>query len=182
MAPEALRRRLGYVPQQGGLLPHWSVRRNVALVPRLTGLSSAMHLADEALDRVGLDPARYGDRLPRELSGGQRQRVALARALAARQEAMLLDEPFGALDSISRSEVQEAFTRVRDDLGFTALLVTHDLAEAARLADHVVVLRGGRVEQQGSVRELQRAPATAYVGALFARAREAHSALTDRTG
>ena len=177
-SPELLRRRVGYVPQNGGLLPHWTVRRNVALVPLLSGMASPGAVADEALRRVGLDPSRFGDRLPRELSGGQRQRVALARAFAARQQVVLLDEPFGALDAISRADAQEVFVRVRSELGFTALLVTHDLSEAARLADQVVVMKQGRIEQAGTVRELQRAPATPYVAELFERARAAGSALS----
>lgn len=177
--PELLRRRVGYVPQHGGLLPHWSVRRNVALVPRLSGHRAPDSAADDALIRVGLDPARFAARLPHELSGGQRQRVALARAFAARQEVVLLDEPFGALDAISRGEAHEAFERVGHELGFTALLVTHDLAEAARLADQVVVMRSGRVEQAGSLTELQRAPASDYVRRLFERAHAAHAALAD---
>ena len=175
--PELLRRRVGYVPQNGGLLPHWTIRRNVSLVPLLSGIPSPGAIADEALRRVGLDPMRFGDRLPRELSGGQRQRVALARAFAARQQVVLLDEPFGALDAISRAEAQEVFVRVRGELGFTALLVTHDLSEAARLADQVVVMKQGRIEQAGTARELQRAPATPYVAELFERARAAGSAL-----
>jgi osmoprotectant transport system ATP-binding protein len=168
---------LGYVPQHGGLLPHWSVRRNVALVPRIAGAASPDAMGDDALRRVGLEPDVFGHRLPRELSGGQRQRVALARAFAARQQVVLLDEPFGALDAISRVEAHEAFERVRSDLGFTALLVTHDLAEAARLADHVVVMRNGKVEQAGSVEALQHAPATPYVKQLFDQARAGHAAL-----
>lgn len=176
--PELLRRRVGYVPQHGGLLPHWTIRRNVALVPLLTGVAEPGSVADEALSRVGLDPSRFGDRLPRELSGGQRQRAALARALAARQQVVLLDEPFGSLDAISRADAQEAFARVRSELGFTALLVTHDLSEAARLADQVVVMKQGRIEQAGTLRELQRAPATPYVAELFERARAAGAALS----
>ena len=175
--PESLRRRLGYVPQHGGLLPHWNVRRNVALVLELAGSAADDSAADDALHRVGLEPGRYGARLPAELSGGQRQRVALARAFAARQQVVLLDEPFGALDAISRGEAHEAFERVRGELGFTALLVTHDLAEAARLADQVVVMRDGKVEQAGSVRDLQRSPASPYVRALFERAHAAHASL-----
>src|SRR4029453_10725694 len=119
-------------------------------------------------------------RLPIALAGGQRQRAALARAFAARQQAVLLDEPFGALDAISRGEAHEAFERVRSELGFTGLLVTHDLAEAARLADQVGVMKQGRVEQAGLGRDLQRAPATPYVAQLFERARAAHSALAER--
>jgi osmoprotectant transport system ATP-binding protein len=175
--PVRLRRRLGYVPQHGGLLPHWSVRRNVALVPTLAGSPDPHAAADDALRLLGLDPGQFGDRLPSELSGGQRQRAALARALAARQEAVLLDEPFGALDAISRGEVHEAFAAARREFAFTALLVTHDLAEAARLADRIVVMRAGRVEQEGDVAELEGVPATEYVRTLFARARAAHAAL-----
>jgi len=175
--PELLRRRLGYVPQHGGLLPHWSVRRNVALVLKLAGSAADDSSADEALQRVGLEPSRYGARLPTELSGGQRQRVALARAFAARQQVVLLDEPFGALDAISRGEAHEAFERVRKELGFTALLVTHDLAEAARLADQVVVMREGKIEQAGTVKELQQSPSSPYVRALFERAHAAHASL-----
>lgn len=173
----ALRRRIGYVPQHGGLLPHWTVGRNVALVPLLTGMPDPDRAADEALDHVGLEPRTFGDRLPSELSGGQRQRAALARALAARQEVVLLDEPFGALDAISRADVHEAFERVRRDFAFTALLVTHDLAEAARLADRIAVMRQGRVEQAGAAGELRSNPASPYVRDLFARAAVAHAAL-----
>ena len=176
-APELLRRRLGYVPQHGGLLPHWTVRRNVSLVPRLSGMPSPDAIADEALSRVGLDPIQFGSRLPRELSGGQRQRAALARAFAARQQVVLLDEPFGALDAISRAEVHEAFERVRREVDFTALFVTHDLAESARLSDCIVVMRRGRIEQSGTPRELQQSPASAYVQELLDRARASYSAL-----
>jgi osmoprotectant transport system ATP-binding protein len=175
--PEALRRRVGYVPQHGGLLPHWSVRRNVALVPLLSSMANPAAAADEALAHVGLDPTRFGDRLPAQLSGGQRQRVSLARAFAAQQQVVLLDEPFGALDAISRSEAHEAFERARSTLAFTALFVTHDLAESARLADQVVVMRNGRIEQQGTVADLQEAPASPYVRELFERAHAAHAAL-----
>jgi osmoprotectant transport system ATP-binding protein len=177
MDPVQLRRRIGYVPQHGGLLPHWTVRRNVALVPTLVGMPDAGRAADEALEQAGLDPAEFGGRLPRELSGGQRQRAAIARAFAARQEAMLLDEPFGALDAITRAEAYEAFERVRRELRFTAILVTHDLAEAARLADRVAVMQAGRIEQIGTVTELRRNPATPYVQSLFARAEAALDAL-----
>lgn len=177
IAAELLRRRIGYVPQLGGLLPHWTVRRNVALVPRLNRTSDPDALATAALDLVGLDPSMYGDRFPHELSGGQRQRAALARALAARQDAVLLDEPFGALDAISRSDVHDAFARIRAELRFTAILVTHDLAEAGRLADAIAVMRDGRIEQVGTMRTLRDAPATPYVEALIAKAISASTAL-----
>jgi osmoprotectant transport system ATP-binding protein len=169
--PVGLRRRVGYVPQDGGLLPHWRVRRNAALVPWLRGAPDADSRADRALGLVGLDPTAIGDRWPRDLSGGQRQRVAVARALAASPDIVLLDEPFGALDAITRADLQAAFHGVRRELGVTTLLVTHDLAEAELLADRIAVMHQGRVEQIAAPDELHRAPATEYVGALLARAR-----------
>jgi osmoprotectant transport system ATP-binding protein len=169
--PIGLRRRIGYVPQDGGLLPHWQVRRNVELVPWLRQVSNARELAARALELVGLDPAVFAERWPRELSGGQRQRVAVARALAAQPDLVLLDEPFGALDAITRADVQSTFDKVRRDLGVTAVLVTHDLNEAFLLGDRIVVLRQGRVEQAADPRELREAPATGYVQQLLLRAR-----------
>ena len=171
VSPVALRRRVGYVPQEGGLLPHWRVRRNVALVPWLRGLADAPALADRSLGLVGLEPAEVGARWPRELSGGQRQRVAVARALAANPDIVLLDEPFGALDAITRADLQGTFLNLRRDLALTTLLVTHDLAEAFLLADRVAVMHLGRVEQMAPPAELRVAPATPYVRALLARAR-----------
>ena len=168
--PVTLRRRVGYVPQEGGLLPHWRVHRNVALVPWLRRMDDGPALADEALRLVGLEPAAVGRRWPRELSGGQRQRVAVARALAARPDIILLDEPFGALDAITRADLQNTFLDLRRELAFTALLVTHDLAEAFLLADRIAVMHQGRVEQVASPGELRAAPATEYVRALLARA------------
>jgi osmoprotectant transport system ATP-binding protein len=169
----ALRRRIGYVPQHGGLLPHWDVIRNVALVPKLLGAADHRATAAAALDLVGLPPSDVGARYPHELSGGQRQRVALARALAARPGVILLDEPFGALDAITRSAVQDVFDAARHRLGVTALLVTHDLGEAARLADEIVVMRAGHIEQRGTIAALERNPATPYVAMLVDRARTA---------
>jgi len=173
----ALRRRIGYVPQEGGLMPHWRVLRNVALVPTLLGAADARAAATAALDLVGLPAARYGARFPHELSGGQRQRVALARALAARPAVVLLDEPFGAVDAITRADLQAAYADVQRDLGVTTLLVTHDLAEAARLASAVAVMRAGRVEQCAPMETLASAPATEYVATLLARATASASAL-----
>ncbi|HEV2131596.1 MAG TPA: ABC transporter ATP-binding protein [Longimicrobiaceae bacterium] len=169
--PIALRRRVGYVQQEGGLLPHWRVERNAALVPWLQGSRDASELAAEALALVGLPPRTFGRRWPRELSGGQRQRVAIARALASRPQIVLLDEPFGALDAITRAEVQETYRALQRELEVTTLLVTHDLHEALLLADRVAVLRGGRIEQIGTPEGLLTAPATEYVRELLARAR-----------
>lgn len=166
-----LRRSVGYVQQHGGLLPHWRILRNVALVPTLLEQADPAGAARQALELVGLPANIFGDRFPQELSGGQRQRAALARGIAARPEVILLDEPFGALDAISRGELQQAFASLRRELSLTTLFVTHDLAEAGRLADKVVVMRSGRVEQQGSIRDLVQAPATEYVARLVAQAR-----------
>lgn len=166
----ALRRRIGYVPQDGGLLPHWRVLRNVALVPWLQGAADARARAAAALELVGLPPADFGSRWPRELSGGQRQRVALARALAGRPGLVLLDEPFGALDAITRAELQDTFARLRREAGLTAVLVTHDLREALRLADRIAVLWRGKVEQIAEPAALLAEPATPYVRRLIERA------------
>jgi osmoprotectant transport system ATP-binding protein len=169
--PILLRRSIGYVPQEGGLLPHWSVLRNVSVVPWLAGDPAAERLGADALRLVGLAPERFAERRPRELSGGQRQRAALARALAARPDVVLLDEPFGALDAITRADLQATFHRLQHELGLTAVLVTHDLREAFELGDRVVVMRGGRVEQAAPGAALLAAPATPYVAELLHRAR-----------
>lgn len=176
-SPVTLRRGIGYVQQHGGLLPHWRVLRNVELVPTLQHLADSAEAARYALELVGLPSSQFGSRFPHELSGGQRQRVALARSIAARPGVILLDEPFGALDAISRAELQESFDNLRRDLTVTTLLVTHDLAEAGRLAEEVVVMRKGRIEQRGSMRDLVHAPATEYVARLIERARAGLEAL-----
>ncbi|MBI4539102.1 MAG: ATP-binding cassette domain-containing protein [Gemmatimonadetes bacterium] len=167
----ALRRSTGYVQQDGGLLPHWTVLRNAALVPWLHRWDRADALAAEVLDLVGLPPDVFAARWPNELSGGQRQRVALARALAARPRLVLLDEPFGALDAITRSDLQQTFRQLQRELGITTLMVTHDLHEAALLADRIAVVRDGRIEQVADPTALIRAPANDYVDRLLARAR-----------
>ena len=167
--PIALRRATGYVQQEGGLLPHWTVEGNVELVPRLLGWARGRREARsaEVLELVGLPREHYGSRYPRELSGGQRQRVAFARALAGDPEVVLLDEPFGALDALTRLELQEEFLRLRERLGKTMLLVTHDLGEAFRLGGRVAVMRGGRVLRVGAPEELRRSPGDSYVEALL---------------
>ncbi len=169
--PIGLRRRVGYVQQESGLLPHWTVLRNASLVPWLRGENTKG--AAEMLDRVGLPPAVFGARRPRELSGGQRQRVAIARALAARPSIVLLDEPFGALDAITRADQQELLLGLRRELGITVLLVTHDLHEAMLLADRIAVMRAGRIEQVADAGTLRAAPATEYVSLLLRRSRVA---------
>jgi osmoprotectant transport system ATP-binding protein len=165
-----LRRHVGYVLQDGGLLPHWTVRRNVELVPWLIGAPNADGLASDALSLVGFAGATVDGRYPRELSGGQRQRVAMARALAARPTVLLLDEPFGALDAITRADLQEMFMGVRRQRPVTCVLVTHDLFEAQRLADRIAVMKGGHIEQIGVPRAVIHTPATAYVARLVDKA------------
>lgn len=170
--PIALRRATGYVQQEGGLLPHWNVLRNVTLVPRLLGVerTARERRAKELLELVGLDPTIYAERFPAQLSGGQRQRVAFARALAGDPPVVLLDEPFGALDAITRRELQRQFGELRATLGKTMLFVTHDLDEAFRLADRIGVLREGELLQFASADELRSAPAHDYVRKLVALA------------
>lgn len=169
-SPVRLRRSIGYVQQEGGLLPHWSIARNVALVPWLASEPDADERARSALELVGLPPSDFAHRWPRELSGGQRQRAALARALAGQPDIVLLDEPFGALDAITRVEVQRTFARLRDELRLTVLLVTHDLREAFQLADQVAVMRGGRTEQVATPEHLLRGERTPYVAELMDKA------------
>ncbi|HKH43608.1 MAG TPA: ATP-binding cassette domain-containing protein [Thermoanaerobaculia bacterium] len=167
--PIALRRRIGYVPQDGGLLPHWRVERNVELVPRLLGWDEARRRdrAREMLELVGLSADLHGGRYPAELSGGQRQRVAFARALAADPPILLLDEPFGALDTLTRRELHRQFLDLRALLPKTMVLVTHDLGEAFRLADRIGVMRRGRLLQLGPAEELRERPADSYVRELL---------------
>jgi osmoprotectant transport system ATP-binding protein len=143
----ALRRRAGYVMQEAGLLPHLTVARNVGLVPHLERWPEARVRAriEELLNTVGLPLGSYGGRWPHELSGGQRQRVALARALAVDPPFLLMDEPFGALDAITRSELQREFVRIQRQLRKTVLLVTHDIAEALVLSDRIGVVEAGRL-------------------------------------
>ncbi len=145
--PIRLRRRIGYVIQDIGLFPHFTVARNVALVPSLESWPAEKIAArtTEMLSLVGLDPAHFASRIPRELSGGQRQRVGVARALAADPSILLLDEPFGALDPITRSEIQKEFSSLKKQLGKTMIFVTHDVREAFILADRIGLMKDGRM-------------------------------------
>ncbi len=163
--PIALRRRIGYVIQEAGLFPHWTVRENVEAVPRLLGWrrEDSRRRSDELLALVNLPAAEFGARRPRELSGGQRQRVGVARALAADPPVLLMDEPFGALDPIARRAMQREFIGWRRRLDKAVLLVTHDLREAFRLADRVVILDSGRARQTGTPREILESPADDFV-------------------
>ena len=168
--PVTLRRSIGYVFQGIGLFPHYTVYHNIAAVPRLLGWKPDDIAArvDETLDLVGLPPSQYRHRFPSELSGGQQQRVGFARALAARPPIMLMDEPFGALDPITRAEIQDQVKDIQRELGLTAVMVTHDMTEAMLLADRVAVMKEGVVLQIGRASELLSRPADAYVASLVA--------------
>lgn len=168
--PAQLRRGIGYVIQAVGLFSHMTVAQNVAVVPSLLRWDRARtaQRVDELLELVALDPQRYRSRFPRELSGGEQQRVGVARAIAAQPGVLLMDEPFGAVDAIVRASLQREIARIARQLKTTILFVTHDVDEALRLADRIVVMREGRVEQYGTPREILAAPATPYVTRLFA--------------
>lgn len=143
-----LRRRIGYVIQDGGLMPHLSVERNVGLVPRLEKWpeEKIRHRVTELLETVGLPASTYGARYPRQLSGGEKQRVGIARALAADPPLMLLDEPFAALDPVTRFELQQEFLRLRQSSGLTAIFVTHDVREALMMGSRIALLHNGELE------------------------------------
>ncbi|MCI0460422.1 MAG: ATP-binding cassette domain-containing protein [Gemmataceae bacterium] len=163
--PEVLRRSIGYVIQEGGLFPHLTVAENVATVPKLLGWDRARveQRVGEVLEMVGLPGERFGQRMPAELSGGQRQRVGVARALAASPDLLLMDEPFGALDPGTREALQDEFVRLQKRLGMAVVVVTHDLAEAGKLADEIVLMDHGHIAQQGSLRDLLLTPASERV-------------------
>ncbi len=163
--PVQLRRRIGYVFQGVGLFPHMTVLENVSIVPTLLGWEEDERRSrvDELLNLVHLDPEKFRDRYPKELSGGQRQRVGLARALAARAKHMLMDEPFGALDPITRDHLQEEYRKIHDDLGLTTVMVTHDINESLIMADRIAVMDKGRISRLGTPQELFDEPVTPYV-------------------
>jgi len=168
-APYELRRRIGYVIQAVGLFPHMTVRRNVGVVPSLLGWDAGAisKRTDELLELVRLQPQRYAARYPRELSGGEQQRVGVARALAGNPDILLMDEPFGALDAIVRRSLQDELLEIVRRAGPTIVFVTHDVDEALRLADRIVVMREGGIEQSGSPLEVLSKPATPYVAELL---------------
>jgi osmoprotectant transport system ATP-binding protein len=163
----ALRRRMGYVIQQTGLFPHMRIERNIATVPELLGWERARIDArvDELLDLVGL-PREFRRRYPRQLSGGQQQRVGIARALAADPGILLMDEPFGALDALNRVRLQDELLAIQQRLHKTIIFVTHDIEEALRLGDRIVVMREGRVAQYDAPLRIVAAPADEFVANL----------------
>lgn len=165
-----LRRRMGYAIQSIGLFPHWTVAQNIATVPQLQKWSRSRidDRTEELMALLGLD-VNLRHRYPHQLSGGQQQRVGVARALAADPQVLLMDEPFGALDPVTRGALQQEMTRIHRLLGRTIVLVTHDIDEALRLAEHLVLMDGGEVVQQGTPLEMLTAPANDFVQAFFGR-------------
>jgi osmoprotectant transport system ATP-binding protein len=164
--PVELRRGIGYVIQQIGLFPHMTAEANVATVPKLLGWEKARtrERVRELLDLVGLDPDEHGGRYPAQLSGGQRQRVGLARAMAVDPPLMLMDEPFGAIDPVTRERLQNDFLRLHREVRKTVIFVTHDIDEAIKMGDHICLLRqGGKLAQFGTPEEILAAPADDFV-------------------
>lgn len=167
----ALRRSIGYVIQDVGLFPHMTVSQNIALVPRLQGWPERKRneRTEELLHLVGLDPAAFRNRYPHQLSGGQKQRVGVARGLAADPPVILMDEPFGALDPITRAQLQDEFLRLRRRLKKVILFVTHDMDEAIKLGDRIAVMRSGRIVQFDTPRKILREPADPFVRDMVGR-------------
>jgi osmoprotectant transport system ATP-binding protein len=170
LSPHELRRHIGYVIQQIGLFPHMTIADNVATVPRLLGWSKqrVQDRVQELLQTVQLDPAEFADRYPRQLSGGQQQRAGVARALAADPPVMLMDEPFGATDPITREKLQSEFLRLQAEIGKTIIFVTHDFDEAVRLGDRIAVLsERSQIEQFDTPAAILSAPANEYVASFI---------------
>lgn len=170
--PDRLRRRIGYVIQGAGLFPHFTVGDNIALVPRLLKWDKQRiaERVDELLDLVGLDPQEYRDRYPRELSGGQQQRVGVARALAADPPVLLMDEPFGAVDPITRQRLQDELLSLQEELRKTIVFVTHDFDEALKLGDRIAILQtGSRIVQYDTPEQILANPADEFVEGFVGR-------------
>ena len=169
--PVKLRRRIGYVFQKIGLIPHMTIEENVYLVPQLLGWTKdkLTARAHELLEMVDLPPKQFASRLPEELSGGQQQRVGVARALVANPDYLLMDEPFGALDAVTRDSLQKEVLELKQKLGKTIVFVTHDLFEALLLGDRIAVMNAGEIHQCGAPDELLSNPQTDFVRELFAR-------------
>lgn len=180
VAAHEWRRRIGFVIQSAGLFPHRTIGENVSVTPKLLGWDAGRIEQKVAalLEMVGLAPDEYAARTPDELSGGQRQRVGLARALAGEPDVVLMDEPFAALDPVTKDGLIEDIAAMRGKLGFAAVIVTHDFSEALRLADRIAVMDGGRIVQAGAAEELIAAPASDAVGELLAAPRRTARAVS----
>lgn len=163
--PVELRRSIGYVIQHIGLLPHMTIRENVGLVPQLKKMAEKDYFdrVDELMNMVGLDPETYASRYPQELSGGQQQRIGVIRAMAAEPQIILMDEPFSALDPISREQLQDELVKLQRDVKKTIVFVTHDMDEALKIADRVCIMQAGKVVQIDSPEKILRRPANEFV-------------------
>ncbi len=170
--PVLLRRKIGYVFQEIGLFPHMTAHQNICIVPKLLGWDGNRRnlRAHELLELMGLDPAVFADRYPDELSGGQQQRVGVARALAADPDYLLMDEPFGALDALTRDTLQHELLSLKKQLQKTIIFVTHDIFEAIALGDEIAILHEGKLEQVGTKEEIYKHPASPVVAELFSKA------------
>ena len=170
-APEHIRRRMGYAIQSVGLFPHWNVEKNIATVPLLLGWPKARIAGrvEELMGLLQLDPAMYRSRFPHQLSGGQQQRVGVARALAANPDVLLMDEPFGALDPVTRAALQREMARIHKTLGKTIVLVTHDIDEALSLATRIVLIDKGRIVQHATPLQMLSKPANEVARDFFGR-------------
>ncbi len=185
--PAILRRMIGYAFQSVGLFPHMTVAENIGITPKLLAWGEQRIAArvDDLLELVHLDPDEFRGRFPRDLSGGQQQRVGFARALAGGPAVMLLDEPFGALDPLTRDRLQQDFLEIHQSLSLTTVLVTHDMSEALLMADRIIVMRSGKIVQQGTPAELISKAADDYVADLIAtpkRQADRLEALVDASG
>ena len=182
--PVQLRRRIGYVVQEIGLFPHMTIEENMSVVPRLLGWTPSRIETRllELFELVGLDPAEFRGRYPRHLSGGQRQRVGVARALAADPPIILMDEPFGALDPITRAQLQDEFAELQERLRKTVVFVTHDVFEAVRLADRIAFLDRGRLQQVGTPADIVEHPANHFVDQFLGKHRFHLQMLTRTVG
>jgi osmoprotectant transport system ATP-binding protein len=170
--PDRLRRRIGYVIQQIGLFPHQTIAQNIATVPRLLGWDRARiaKRVDELIEMVGMDPAGYRDRYPKQLSGGQRQRIGVARAMSADPDVMLMDEPFGAIDPITRDRLQNEFLRLQSEIKKTIVFVTHDIDEAIKMGDRIAILReGSHIAQYDTPERILVDPADDFVADFIGR-------------
>ena len=172
--PVQLRRKIGYVIQQVGLFPHMTVEKNIAVVPEILGWGSTQihDRVTELLELVNLDPKQYRNRYPSQLSGGQQQRVGLARALAAGPSLMLLDEPFGAIDAINRTKLQDELLKIHERAGLTCMFVTHDVTEALKLGTRIMIMNQGKIQQFDTAKEILKHPANEYVASLLQSVQE----------
>lgn len=167
--PVRLRRKIGYVIQENGLFPHYTIAQNIAVVPKLLGLppSEIVEKTKDMLHMMELDASSFLEKYPRQLSGGQQQRIAIARALVARPPLLLMDEPFSALDPLTRASVRQKFRQLVQELGTTVVMVTHDLSEALELGDRICLMDRGRIAQLGTPRDLIFSPASEAVKTFF---------------